>query len=329
VQPLDRLQDRVGRCRLDADVLGESLGDHAEANASKSVRRVLDGRDVVRCASLALPGVVLVLAGDRLQQRRQIGRRPGHRAAVVEGLVDPGHADVGHETVCRLQAEHAAPGGGGADGPALVAADGHVDSLVEEGGCRAARRPARRSPVVPGVQRRPVPARLAAAREREIVHVRDRDHLAAGAQKAIGDDAVLGRHVALEDPRPAGERDPGDRDRVLDGDPPPGQHAFEPVAADAAEADDRVQRILAGLGRAAGFTDGVDRSSECRLLRLEQVEGLEDRLGDDEELLGFLGLDGEPPGARQLVQLVGLDARDHLAATRSRTACEPSPRRED
>ena len=99
------------------------------------------------------------------------------------------------------------------------------------------------------------------------------------------------------------------------------------VAADVAEADDRVQRILARLGRAAGFADGVDRSGEYGLLRLEQVESLEDRLGDDEELLGFLGLDGEPPGARQLVQLVRLDARDHVAATRSRTACAPSPRR--
>ena len=101
------------------------------------------------------------------------------------------------------------------------------------------------------------------------------------------------------------------------------------VAADAAEADDRVQRVLAGLGRAARFANGVDRSGDYRLLRLEQVEGLEDRLGDDEELLGFFGLDGEPPGARQLVQLVRLDARDHVAATRSRTACAPSPRRED
>ena len=59
--------------------------------------------------------------------------------------------------------------------------------------------------------------------------------------------------------RAAGERDPGDRDRVLDGDPPPGQNALVAVAAHAAEADDRVQRILAGVGPTAGFAHGVDR----------------------------------------------------------------------
>ena len=83
------------------------------------------------------------------------------------------------------------------------------------------------------------------------------------------------------------------------------------LGADAAEADDRVQRVLISPGRATRLADGVDRSGRCRLLRIEQVERLEDRLGDDEELLSFLGLDGESPGARQLVQFVRLDPLDH------------------
>ena len=135
---------------------------------------------------------------------------------------------------------------GAADRAALVAADGEVDAVVAERRRRAARGAARRALAVERVARRPVPARLAAAREGEVVHVRDAHDLGAGAQDPVGHRRVVARHEALEDRRAAGQRDAGDRDGVLHRDALSREDALAALGAHAAAAHDRVERVLLG-----------------------------------------------------------------------------------
>ena len=150
-KPLDRLSHRFRRLGLDSDLLGKALGDDAEARAGERVRRLFDCRDIVGSRHVSLSRIALVSAGDRLEQCGEVGGGARQRAAVVEGLVDAGDANVGDEPVGRLQPEDATPRRRRADRAALVAANRDVDAVVEERGRRSARRPAGCPGVIPGV----------------------------------------------------------------------------------------------------------------------------------------------------------------------------------
>ena len=149
-----------------------------------------------------------------------------------------------------LEPDAARPGGGNADRPALVAAEGDVD-LAGGDGRTAAR--GRAAGDVVGVVRVERPAEVAdagdaRAAEGEVLHVHLADDRRAGVEQPGDDGGVEIGGVAVEEVRAEGHRHAGDGDVVLEADRPAGERAAR-GALHAAFADEGVERVL-GLARA-------------------------------------------------------------------------------
>jgi len=76
---------------------------------------------------VVLAGIEPVSPGQYLEEKRVVADVAGYGAGVVDRRLDRHDAGVGDQSVCRLHAVGAAIGRRDADGPALVAAHGHVD----------------------------------------------------------------------------------------------------------------------------------------------------------------------------------------------------------
>ena len=117
--------DAVGDLRLDG--LGKTFLEDADPQPPHAAIQVRQRVDTLRDAA-ALPRIVVVVAGHRLQCGRDVLHRARHRPHVVHaGLGGEADREVRHQPECRLQPNHAAIGSGQPDRAALVAAERDVD----------------------------------------------------------------------------------------------------------------------------------------------------------------------------------------------------------
>ena len=138
--------------------------------------------------------------------------------------------------------------------------------------------------------------------------------------------ASYARHEALEDGRAAGERDAGDRDRVLHREALSREDALAALGAHAAVADDRVERILVGARARAGLAHGRDRRGQIRLLRRRAGRASEKMASATASSSPASSADGSKPQPR--ASSGSSDGSMRGTISRSRTACAPSrPRR--
>ena len=162
--------------------------------------------------SRRLAGVVVVVAGHRLQRGRGIRHRTGHRSDVIHALLS-GKADreMRDQPEGRLQPDHAAIGGRKPDRAALVAAERDVHLARRQRRAGARRRPT-------GDPRRIMRVQRPAVVAHEPVHHVLADDLAAGRQHPRHDGRVNVGDEALHGLRREHLRDAGDADMVLEAD---------------------------------------------------------------------------------------------------------------
>ena len=213
----------------------------------------------------------VVAARQNRHHQRRVLDRLGHRADMIDRVVEAHDAGIGHQTVARLVADDTRPGGGNAHRAALIAADGEIDHVRRNGNRRAAGRAAR---VMLGIDRvfgRAVARCVAGAREAEIIGVQNGGDLATRLQKALGDCRVDVGRIVVEEARAAGQRNAGDAHRILQADRLAAERAGDIAGGTHRTApDDAVQRIVRrrrpgtdfadrGRERAHGIGDLIDR----------------------------------------------------------------------
>ncbi len=144
---------------------------------------------------------------------------------MIERIGDRHGAGHRHQPPGRLQAVDAAPAGGRADRPTLVAAERHRDLAGRDQRGAAARRASGRVVGIVRVADRPGDAGMAAGGEAKILAGRLAGDDAASIEDAGDHGGVDLRDIALEHPAAIHQRHAGDADVVLDGDPLAGEHA--------------------------------------------------------------------------------------------------------
>src|ERR687893_280356 len=213
--PLDVLEKEA---RRDAD---DSTPDAAVEVAGEVFGGTVHGVEVLR-----------VVAGQGGEEEGVVLDSAGEGADVVEGPGQGKHATFADAPEGRLHADHAAEGGGDADGTARVRAVGAVAEARGDGRTRPTRGAAGDPGEVVRVPRRPEVGAVPRRPVGELVGVRLAEKDGPGLAKLAGDGGVFVGDVVLEES--GGHRGPDARggDEVLYGDGYAVQRAAVPAGRD-------------------------------------------------------------------------------------------------
>ena len=249
--PHRRVHVRLGGARP-----AEALLDDAQPQLA-GVPRERPGVGVTRQVR-PLAGVQAIRPRDHLQQQRDVGDRPCHRARVVKRQLDGEDAGVRNQAVGGLEAIDPAPATGDADGAALVSADGHVHRARRHQRSAAAGRAAGRARRIVRIAHRTAVARVAAAGEAQALADGFAQNGPARVEDARHDCGVTARHVAFQHAAPVHHGHAGDADVVLDGEGLARERAGR-CAGDVRAPVPGAQGILRGRGAVAGIARVFDR----------------------------------------------------------------------
>jgi hypothetical protein len=165
---------------------------------------VVKCREEVQHVPLFAGGVVMVVAGNDIEEPGNVFDAPRHRADDVVGCTHGKASLVGDATGCGPQTTDTRQRCGNADRCCGVGAQGHFRHSSSDGYRRPAARAARYSTGVPGI------AALARHRvgrsdaEGELMEVRFPDDDRARPSKSFDREGISGRHVVAKEPRSVG-----------------------------------------------------------------------------------------------------------------------------
>ena len=150
-QDRQRFLERGHDLGIGADVVLVEMADDADAHP---VQAVTQPRGVIGNGPVGARRVLRIVAGDGLQQDRDVGHGPGHRADMVEGEGVGIHAAPAHQAVGRLQPGNPAQRRRQPDGAAGVRTECRRGEPCGHCSAGAAGRAAGEVPGVPRVARR-------------------------------------------------------------------------------------------------------------------------------------------------------------------------------
>ncbi len=198
---------RLHRLVRDALHLGVEPGEAVvflrQADLHALERRALERGHVVGHGFARRGAVHLVVAGERLQQNRRVLHALRHRAHLVEGARERGHAVAAHAPVARLEAHAVAEARRLADRAARIRAERGDAEVAAHRRRAAARAAAGHARDVVGVHRAAERGVLRGGAHRELVHVHAPRADEVVRLEVCDHGRVVGRDVALQDLRRA------------------------------------------------------------------------------------------------------------------------------
>ncbi|ASM75253.1 hypothetical protein SULPSESMR1_04534 (plasmid) [Pseudosulfitobacter pseudonitzschiae] len=255
--------------------MSKSLFQDADAHADDAASQRLG---VAVNLGLVLPRIKPVFPCQHFQQQSVVRHGLGDRAKVVDCLLDPHGAGIGHQPVRGFHAVNAAVRRRYADRTTLIPGNGHVDFVAGDQCGRSAGRTSRHIAAFPRIVHRPLCVGMGAARKAEVFTMRLARDNGTGTQHPGHNGGIdLGR-VPFHDRRSVHHRHTGKAHGILKHDTlaaqlPVGRAAHFGLHVPGVHRVFRLAGKIAGTARIAHFRQVVRH-------RVKPVVGLHVRFDD-------------------------------------------------